>query len=368
MSAHRSPLILASFAYGTGPYLRTTGWALAVADLLEKQGKPRHRMIVPLVYGEKQQWIMKEALGSRMSDIILDKIYGELLAPLFYGKEPYAAYLERWTDLVDTQSTLIREHLRKTYGDAITLELHRSPRLKIGIAPAFALTFGWQTDILTQVKGNPEIEIPEALLDEAISKFQSIESSFQKTFLTNPGTFSHRPDSSLLPTPYLVVPPTIPPPLPTTRSMEKGIYVTVTGIPGLERLFTDAKTLGMTIYSNDPGALQEAEKALPDVIGNPAITLHFARSGWSSVWLSLLTDTPFIAAPWDPKDDPEIYFNNQCIEALGIGTVYRGQSLEELLKEGEKQKSKMKTLRLELQKKYGTLNGTTMASEMIIQS
>ena len=360
--------ILTSFAYGTGPYLRTTEWALAVAEILEKQGKPKHRVIVPLVYDDKQKIILEEALGARMEDVILDKTYGALLAPLFYGKESYAAYLERWIDLVDTQSMLIREHLQKTYGDAIAIELHRSPRLKIGIAPAFALTFGWQTDILMQAKGNPEIEISEALLDQAISKFQSIEQSFQNCFLTDPGTFSYNDQSQIINRKSQIVPPTIPSPLPTTSPMEKGIYVTVTGIPGLERLFTDAKTLGMTIYSNDPGALPEAKKALPNIIGNPAIKLHFARSGWSSVWLSLLTDTPFVAAPWDPKDDPEIYFNNRCIEALGIGTVYRGQFLEELLNNGQKQESTMKTLRAELKKKYGTLDGTSVAARAVVQS
>ena len=370
MSAHRPPLILTSFAYGTGPYLRTTEWALTVADLLENQGGSKHRVIVPLVYGNKQKMILKEALGGRMEDVILDKIYGALLAPLFYSKEPYAIYLKRWIDLVDTQSALIRDHLQKTYGDAIALELHRSPRMKLNMAPTFALTFGWQTDILTQAKGNPEIEIPEVLLDHAISKFQSIESSFQKTFITDPGTFSHIPNFQFSPEQSRKVnsqfiPPTIPSPQPTTRPMEQGIYVTVTGIPGLERLFVDVKSLGMTIYSNDPG---EAKKTLPDVIGNPAIKLHFARSGWSSIWLSLLTETPFIATSWDPKDDPEIYFNNQCIEALGIGTVYHGQSFEELIDEGEKQKIQMQALRSGLQRKYGTLNGTTMASAVIIQS
>ncbi len=361
------PFILTSFAYGTGPYLRATEWALSVADLLEKQGKAKHRIIVPLVYGKKQQSIMKEVLGARMSDIILDETYGKLLSPLFYGKESYATYLQRWIDHVDAQSALIRDYLQKTYGNAIALELHRSPRLTIGLAPAYALTFGWQTDILSQAKGKPEVEIPEQVLDHAISKFQSIEQSFQKNFLTDPGTFSHLLNfqSSIFDSQF--VPPTISQPSPNADALSSGIYVTVTGIPGLERLFTEAKGLGMTIYSNDPGALTEAMKALPDVIGNPAIKLHFARSGWSSVWLSLLTDTPFVAAPWDPKDDPEIYFNNQCIESLGIGTVYRGQSLKELLTEGEKQKVEMQKLRSALTKKYKTLDGTTLASKEVVE-
>ncbi len=365
MSAARSPVILTSFAYGTGPYLRTTEWALAVADLLGQLGKSRNRIVVPLVYGNKQRLIMEEALGTRMHDVILDKAYGKLLAPLFYGQESYATYLERWVESVDGQSKEIQKYLKNTYGDNIVLELHRSPRVSIGLAPSFALTFGWQSDILTQAKDNPEIDIPEEVLNRAIPKFQSIEQSFKKCFLTDPGTFSFTGDveSCIQNTEW--VPPTIAQPSPSRQPIALGIYVTVTGIPGLERLFTDAKKLGMTIYSNNPGALREAEKALPDVIGNPAIKLHFARSGWSSVWLSLLTETPFIAAPWDPKDDPEIYFNNQCIESLGIGTVYRGQSLEELLKEGERQKTKMKTLRTDLMKKYGTLDGTVLSAKKV---
>jgi len=219
---------------------------------------------------------------------------------------------------------------------------------------------------LAQSRGNPSIATPENLLDKAIAKFQSIESSFQQTFLTDPGTFSpiHHSSSFILDSYF--VPPTIPPPRPTTQPMEKGIYVTVTGIPGLERLFADAKQLGIALYANDPEALREAQKASPNVVGNPAIKLHFARSGWSSVWLSLLTGTPFIAAPWDPEDDPEIYFNNQCIESLGIGTAYRGQSLEELLEDGERQKASMGVLREQLLKKYGSLDGTLLAAKRIV--
>jgi hypothetical protein len=356
--------ILTSFAYGTGPYLRTTEWALAVADLLQQ----KHQIIVPLVYGEKQRSIMREALGLRMNEIILDETYGKLLAPLFYGKETYATYLERWVSTVDVQSQLIKKHLETTYGKNIVVELHRSPRFAIGIAPAYALTFGWQSDILAQAKGNPDMAIPETLLEQAICKFQQIESSFPTTFTTDPGTFSHMSSfqSSMLNA--QCVPPTIPPPHPSTRSHAPGIYVTVTGIPGLERLFDDALRLGMTIYTNDPKAIPGSKMALPDVIGNPAIRLHFARSGWSSVWLSMLTETPFVAAPWDPYDDPEIYFNNQCVETLGIGTVYRGQSLHALLAECEEQKGAMRQMKEVLQKKYGSLDGTNMAAEKITAS
>ena len=55
--------ILANFAYGTGPYLRTTELAMAVSTQLQARGLGRLGVIVPWVYAERQRAIMAEEFG-----------------------------------------------------------------------------------------------------------------------------------------------------------------------------------------------------------------------------------------------------------------------------------------------------------------
>ena len=56
---------------------------------------------------------------------------------------------------------------------------------------------------------------------------------------------------------------------------EKGIYVTITGIPGLERLYEEARKLGLTLYSNDTEAVKGSIKALPYAVQNEKIIFQF---------------------------------------------------------------------------------------------
>src|SRR3989344_3933453 len=168
----------------------------------------------------------------------------------------------------------------------------------------------------------------------AIVVAEEIEGGAEWHGLAEPSTFSYLPARALRYPTEEAIPPTIPPPSPDHSLMGDGIYVTVTGIPGLERLYREAKALGMKLYSNDPKAIPASERLLPHAVVNPHIKLQFARSGWGSVWLSQLSGTPLVVPDFDPADDPEIYFNNRCVEMLGLGIVWRGQSLGGILADG----------------------------------
>ncbi len=80
--------LVTNFAYGTGPYLRTTELALAFNDELEARGHERLRIIVPWVYGEKQRSVMLEEFGThlrqRRDEIVLDPGLGAELKRIFF--------------------------------------------------------------------------------------------------------------------------------------------------------------------------------------------------------------------------------------------------------------------------------------------
>lgn len=379
--------IITNFAYGTGPYLRTTELALAVNRELEAAGAQRLGIIVPWVYGEKQKRIMLEEFGgdvrTHSGEILLDRRLGEFLGRVFYtGERAYEAALRRWVEDEGSISREAREYLkgeldledlaggrRKVRGGEIVMELARSPRIAYGVAPVYSVTFGHISEILEHVlEESPDaIAVDRDLIKKAIPLARSIESGAVFHGLAEPGTFSYLESRKPRYPTEISIPPTITPPKPNNEPIEDGIYVTITGIPGLERLYGEAGELGLKLYSNDPKAVPGSERLLPHVIPNPKIKLQFARSGWGSAWLSMLSGTPFVAPAFDPLDDPEIYFNNLCLERLGLGIIYRGQPLREILDAAERLRPGIEARKAELLNRFGTLDGNACAARRIAE-
>ena len=268
----------------------------------------------------------------------------------------------RWLECVDDVSEEIQAYLNKAYGDAMVMQLARAPFAHIPTTPAYYTSFAFLSDIWKEAMGNEDIAIDDALLARAAEKMGKMGAVYDQHFLNEPGTFSGAPKEHG----QQLIPPMLVPPEKDTMKMEEGIYVTATGIPGLERLFADIQKLGMNLYSNNPKIVPGATQAPPSIITNPAIKLHFARSGWSAVWMSLFTTTPLILAPYDKHDDPEIYFNNRTLEELGIGMVYTGQSLKALFQEAEPMIKRMEKYRTALLERFKTLNGITFTAEKIV--
>src|SRR6187399_1396230 len=104
-----APCLVTNFAYGTGPYLRTTELALAFNDELEARGAARMPIIVPWVYGERQRTVMFEEFGAQAErhpdEILLDAALGGLLRGVFYsGARRYADSLANWLATGDNVS------------------------------------------------------------------------------------------------------------------------------------------------------------------------------------------------------------------------------------------------------------------------
>lgn len=378
--------IVTNFAYGTGPYLRTTELAIAVNDRLRELGKERCGIIVPLVYGEKQKRVMREEFGDHekafSGEILLDEALGKILRGVFYGDNTYEEALRLWTENYVALSDEAFRHLsgritaetldgkrREIAGSAIVCELSRAPRIRYGVAPAAHVTFGYISEILEHVLKEPkgQISVDRRIVADAILIAKEVEADAIFHGLAEPGTFSYLGDRLPRYPVEVLIPPTISPPQPNDEPITEGIYVTITGIPGLERLYREARSLGLRIYSNDPDAVPGAERLSPHAISNPRIKLQFARSGWGSIWLSMLSGTPFVAPAFDQLDDPEIYFNNICVEKLGLGIIYRGQPLREILDAAERMRSGIKEFNQRLLQRFGTLNGNEYAARLIVE-
>src|SRR3989344_6147702 len=108
-----------NFAYGTGPYLRTTELVIAFNDVLEARGKKRIPFVIPLVYGEKQKRVMREEFGAHAEqhpeEFLLDERFGAILKSIFYGDSTYEDALKKWTEHIEGVSSEARNHLKSTF-------------------------------------------------------------------------------------------------------------------------------------------------------------------------------------------------------------------------------------------------------------
>ncbi len=379
--------IVTNFAYGTGPYLRTTELAIAFNDELERRGHARMPIIVPWVYGEKQKRVMREEFGAHIdkypNELLLDAALGALLKSVFYtGHTRYEETLRTW--LRDARAVgqkahghlsgafeveTFSGHTQKVEGKNIVLELNRSPRIRYDVAPSYSTTFGYVADILEKSLSLPlgTLAVDRDLLRQGVALADSIEGKQDMHLMAYPATFSWDRESYV--PRYegeILVPPITNLPSAHATPMDEGIFVTITGIEGLERLYAEARELGLKLYSNDIDAVEGAVQALPHVISNPAIKLQFARAGWGSIWLSMFCGTPLVVPAFDPTDDPEIYFNNRAIEGLGIGIVYRGHPLADILTKGDALRMASKSLCTHIEKRWGTLDGNSVVARQCV--
>jgi hypothetical protein len=376
--------LVTNFAYGTGPYLRTTELAIAFNNELERRGHARIPVIVPWVYGDKQKAIMLEEFGAHISahpdEILLDSALGAILKEVFYtGKEKYEETLRAWVASVADVSSRAHDHLSGTFevetfagtkhqinGKDIVLELNRSPRLRYDVAPSYSTTFGYIAEILENALALPAgtVDVDPELLKQGIAVADSIEGRQEINLMAYPATFSWKEGHQPRYAGEVLVPPITDLPKPHSEPMEDGLFVTITGIEGLERLYNEARELGLKLYSNDTKAVSGSEKALPHIVPNPAVKLHFARAGWGSIWLSMFCGTPLVLPRFDPTDDPEIYFNNVAVEGLGIGTIYEGQPLADILARGDMVRAASKQVCDDIQAQWGTLNGNEVCARL----
>lgn len=364
--------------------------ALAINDLLKGVGKERFGIIVPWVYGKEQKQIMsegfKDVIDKHPDEILLDKTLGSLLRQIFYDKNGYENSLRFYLNNYKRVETEISDYFSKGLSAEtfkgkkikinkreIALSISRAPRVSFPIKPAYHVGFAYISEILERAIEVKEIAADKNLFKKIIPIYKKTERQHDLHFIAEPSTFLHLPNRPKRYSNEISTPPNIaikPDFFSHSPTKEKKIYVTVTGIPGLGRLFEEAKKLDIDIYTNQPELIKNSKKASPDIING--CLLHFARSGWGSVWLSMFKGVPFIAPAYDNHDkkrydDPEIYFNNICLEKIGLGKIYKNESLPELLKFKNDYLTAVKKMNQYLTDKYGTLDGVKYTAEKIIK-
>jgi hypothetical protein len=368
--------IYTNFAHGFGPFTATTGIAL---DVGKKLGN-NHQVIVPLVYGDKQRRIIgedySEILEENPEAVLFDVNGGKLLDELFYKGDDYSESLESLVRDQEKVERQFQEHLVSAFpvetlsGKEITVnpkeiefEITHNPRLVSGIFPSFYTTIALFSELMKK-SGEENLPFDKKLLRKVGGIASRIEFSSTNMYISKPSTFRvNDPDVT-------ETPPIVRQIQTNDESVPIGMYVNVTGIPGLDRFCDKAKDFGLKLYSSPFGAEIEGSDRThhPNFIANQNIKFHFARMGWSSVWRSHITETPLITLPYQTGDDPEMYFNESMTKELGIATFYDElRHPNEILSEAKSQIPYMKVINNSLREQFGTLDGIEYTARKIVE-
>ena len=316
--------------------------------LKEKLGECR--IVMPLIYGDKQKAILEEEFGAGHR-IEFDEWLGKLIDSISFKHESYENWLLSWIEHVDHTQDEIKSHLAEHYGSDF-IEIARSPIVSLGGSKSFAVLFTRSSEILSRAIDEDAITIDKELLKKASDRMRQLENGFTKIFITDPGTFkASEPDES--------VPLTASLKDNSTEVSEPSVYVSVSGIPN-KKLDDIMNKIDLPVFTN--------KDTSPHIVADENIVLQVARSGWGACWMSLLSGTPLVVAEYDPSDDPEIYFNNKRTEELGIGLIHKGEKISELMSKLPRLKKSIEDYRSGLEKKYGTLDGAEYVAGKISAS
>jgi len=388
-----------TFAHGNGPYARDIDWAIEVNNVREGRGLNRLPIVVPLVYGERQQRIMKEEIESNApnsflekhpDEIWLDQKQGEVLNKLMFKGKDYSKNLmllaETYQKIEDeTQRHLDGKRKLENFVNSeiaefdlrdAELQLGLNNRMQTGISNQFYTAGGAGPfdEILERAISNPQINLDEESMKKALPIAKRIIENQKIIFSNDPGVFSY--DSSRQKRDNeIFTPGFIHPPKPDyTELPGKGIYLLMTGIDGIREsgMYDAVLDFGMKLFApkfsinNLSESIRNKVIPLnPSQINNPNVVAQYARSGWSTVWLSQMAEKGFISPPYQQGDDPEMLFNEKGIVKLGLGTILRDEP-QKVLEKAIGFSKNVGKYNKKIISTYGTLDGIRYAAEIVV--
>lgn len=382
--------ILVNFGCGRGPFLRAIDLALAVRARLRRLGGAELiRILVPLVYREEMFRVIQEDFGGLLREdpnlFVFDPRLGHLSWALFYDGADYAITL----NLLATAFPLVQQEIDKHLSG--TLECHtlagrtvmvspeqiicsvsRNPNVRMGPFPSFYTSIGYLEKILRRTEKESWNEYPHDLLTQASEHVASVELQQTAWFQPIPSTFSFESNGVPWNERETQVPPLFHPPREQVwkDDLPQGLYVLISGIPNLGRLYKQVKRFGWVLYANEKIEGAPNLRILPpSYISHPAMVGVYARAGWNTVWHANLARKPLICPPFVVNDAPEIYFNNHTIETLRLGTLLPDDMmLDEAIARSREFQGSIDAYYGSIRARFGTLDGIEYSADTITAS
>ncbi|TAK04873.1 hypothetical protein EPO33_02650 [Patescibacteria group bacterium] len=379
--------LVVNFGCGNGPLLRAVDLALAVRERLTAvQPDVTYRILVPHVYGDRLPRLLREDFSAELEKdpglFVLDAALGKLLDALLYDGRDFTITLERLARRYPEIQRAVDAHLAERIAgitldgvsvtvapDELFLSVSRNPNVRMGRIRSFYTSIGYLERILRQSLDESQFRRYDAdLLAAAADNARTAEDGQDIYFQPEPSVFSWIPDGAPFRPEERRTPPLFHPPAPVTEGeLAPGVYVLVSGIPHLGRLYRHVAAQGWRLYVNQEiPEIPNAVRLHPKYVAHPAIQSVVARAAWNTIWLANLSRKPLACPEFLEDDFPEIYYNNRTVEALELGAIWRqGADPAEAIASAQRLQPAIDARYAALRERFGTLDGIGYAASQI---
>ena len=367
--------------------VRTFDMACRIRKQLETILKETVSIIVPWVYGEDQLRILKEEVSNEPSlsnKVSLSQDMGDVLRPLLFSGQGFNEEMKMFLRLYKKQKKQLNILLKSPLNTVdlngrvlhlepgnIQLEVARNPVVSMGIEYSYYTSVSYYSSIYEELLNCEDVPgIDYKLIEKAVNPVREMEAKFRLHFQPVPRCLSFKENYEPLFETERETPPLIPFPKTPTDSLENGMYVSISGIPGLYSLYKEALRLPETIFTNDrSNGFLENQIHPPRYIAHPSVDRVFARAAWNSIWLANLTGTPLVCPNHVKNDHPEILFNLKSVSKLRLAYIWNDEklSLENFLAKIPCGKHKQPEIYKVINDKFGTLDGLDYCVNIIVK-
>lgn len=390
-----TPIILVNPAHGNEPYILGTAIAKGVSEKLARSGLGKAKIVVPLMYGDRQKRILLEENPDAADLIVYDEAFGDILKEVTFGNGDFVSHLSQINTHYDRVEQLLKQRfsIDAQSFDGRSLSTNESVNLnprnivasidtasKVNLeAPLRYFAFPILLSELLSETQKEGLEFDEAALKAVINRMIKIEAAYSQVFIPeiNPLSYQYADDLSTQPEAIdgrtRIYTPAMKTDYQKTHGKvsKPGIYVMFSGTGSNTETTRDlakaAQEAGLTVYSPPWVAAEGAIQVSPDVLTDDNVLGVFGRAGWGTGWQVQNLALPWVVTPYESGDDPEIYFNNKTIEALGLGKVLSHADLtpERLTAIISQYSTGFEAINRRIKEKYGTLNGIDFIADAI---
>jgi hypothetical protein len=372
-----------------------TAFAQGVGRKLEEAGYVRPKIIVPLMYGDRQKRILLEENPQDPNLIYFDEEYGEILKQIMFGDGDFSQHLRQVNDHYDGVQKALNNRFTNDSGNfdsrslvsgevqqfstrSIIATIDTSPRVGID-APNRYFAFPILLSEILKAAQDEGLGFDDTQLGNLVKRMLKVESAYSQIFIPyiNPLSYQYASDLSAQPEEVngnkIVYTPAMKSKHLRTKDAiaEPGIYVMFSGTGSaketISHLADSAHRSGLDVYTPPWVEVDGAIKMTPDILSDLNIRAVISRSGWGTGWQVQNYALPWIVTPYESGDDPEIYFNNKTVDALRMGKILsEGDTTTEKLEEIIQNLSVgVQGINMTIERKFGTLDGVDFVSSAI---
>ncbi len=382
------PILILNPAYGNEPYILATAIGREVSKKFSGSGLEQPILVLPLLYGERQNNILLEENPNDAGLIYYDEQYGEILQSIKFGSGNFSDHLNRVNRHYDEVDNLLNSRYRVDASNfsarslATRERIDMSPKNIIGTIDVGARVslktphryFAFPmllSELLQRTEKHPELGFSESDMRKLTYRMLQTEAAYSQVYIPWINTFSYDYSDDLNKQPETVAGRSrvyTPAMKQKTESVSEeltksGVIVMFSGtgsaLEANKALIQAAHNAGIEAYSPPWIDIDGAEKLpLNIVFADKKMLAVLGRSGWGTGWQAFNLGLPWLVTEYQHGDDPEIYFNNKTIEALKLGKVI-GPSItsEELTRLLKTISPGLLSLRESVEKRFGTLDG-----------